>query len=167
MVSTTINMHYDTRTRIMRAALMRNTTQKEIILFLLQRLMRDVDKYRAGFWGVRYQVNIPKKGWHRYFVRFRREEYEYFTDLRKLCKRSVSFLVAIAAEEYLDEPIGQGEIKRYNYISFPGYSLARKAFDGIECWLRYWGPYTPPETVAALTELIRTTCHSHAYTIKR
>jgi hypothetical protein len=163
MVSTTINMHYDTRTRIMRAAHMRNTTQKEIVLFLLQRLMRDVEKYRAGFWGVRYQANTPKKGWHRYFVRFRKEEYEYFTDLRKLCKRSVAFLVAIAAEKYLEEPIGQVEKKRYNYISFPGYSLARNVFDGIECWLRYWGPYNPPETFAAPTELLRTTSLSQTH----
>jgi len=167
MVSTTINMHSNTREGIRRAARTRNTTQKEVIAYLLQRLMRDVDKYQAGFWGVRYQTDVPKKGWHRYFIRFREEEYEYFTDLRKLCKHSVAFLIAIAVENYLNESFEENNKARYNYCSFPGYSLAKKVINDIECWLRYWGPYQAHESGSLSVKLIGTTCPAQAGVINQ
>jgi hypothetical protein len=50
----------------------------------------------------------------------------------------VSYLVAIAAERYLDELLHE-ERNRHNYAMFTHYTIGQRAEGGTICWELYWG----------------------------
>jgi hypothetical protein len=98
---------------------------------------------------VRYQERDPLRQWHRFSISFRKDENEFFTDLRKLGKLSVSYLVAIAVEQYLDELLRKGT-KIHNYVRFNHYAIGQRNDGGIICWELYWGePPDPPKAAGA------------------
>ncbi len=89
---------------------------------------------------VKYQPDDVKKNWHCFHIRFREDEYEFFTDLRNVCKYSVSYLLAKAVALYLDE-IGDidGEKSVDNYRLFRNYVLHHEVVEGIISLHSYWG----------------------------
>ncbi|TAL34463.1 MAG: hypothetical protein EPN93_12130 [Spirochaetes bacterium] len=143
MVTTSINMAPATRDSIAGAAQRLGKTQHEIIVELLTRLMRDVHQLLGGFTGVRRQTGKPEGGWYCFCIRFNAEEYEYFTDMRKLCKKSVSLLVAIAVKKYMAELLAKENSELINYIRYKGSAVSFSNSDGIACWQLYWGTPSP------------------------
>jgi hypothetical protein len=121
-------------------------TRRDLVVMLLMKIMRDVDRFQGGFTLVRYQKRDPLKRWRCFSISFRTDEYEFFTDLRKLGKFSVSYLVAMAVERYLDELL-DGK-KRHNYFRFTHYTIGQRIENDILCWEFYWGD--PADTPKAL-----------------
>jgi hypothetical protein len=117
-------------------------TRREIVVMLLMKIMRDIEGFQGGFALVRYQERDPIKRWHCFSISFGKDENEFFTDLRKLTKFSVSYLVAIAVERYLDELFHDGE-NRHNYALFTHYAVGQRTEEGIVCWEFYWGDPDP------------------------
>jgi hypothetical protein len=111
--------------------------------------MRDIERLQGGFTLVRYQTRDNLKRWHCFSISLREDENEFFTDLRKLSKLSVSYLVAIAVERYLDELLKEGE-SRHNYTIFTHYAVGQRTEAGIICWELYWGD--PVDTPKAVTQ---------------
>jgi hypothetical protein len=75
--------------------------------------------------------------WRRVHVRFEADEYEYFLDLRKLMKMSLSLILSIAVDRHLDTMSKDTDKNRYrNYI------IIKESIDEITCWRMIWG-YPP------------------------
>jgi hypothetical protein len=117
-------------------------TRREVVIMLLRRIMCDIDRFEGGFTLVKYQPRDPLKQWHCFPITFRKGENEFVTDFRKLGKVSVSYLVAIAAERYLEELLKDKE-SRHNYVEFTHYAIGQRVEGGIICWELYWGDPGP------------------------
>jgi len=52
---------------------------------------------------IRYQKRGKNEVWRQLYLTLRPDEYEFFLDLRKVFKFSVSCLVTYAVEKYLEE----------------------------------------------------------------
>ena len=140
MVATTLNIHVDILTKITHAALKLRKSRKEIIILLLKRMMKDQRVLGGGFSTVKYQEDDEKEYWRTFHIRFREDDNEFFVDLRKISKFSVSCLLAIAVKRYLGtliEDLKNGNVD--NYSSFKNYVLRRDVVDGIISWHFYWG----------------------------
>lgn len=139
MVATTLNIHVDVLSKINHAAAKFRKSRKAIIVFLLKQLMMDRRVLSRGFTAVRYQQDDDKECWHTFHIRFREDDNEYFVDLRKFSKCSVSCLLAIAVNQYIDELL-LNEMKEVdNYPFMSNYVLLQDLVDGIICWRIYWG----------------------------
>ena len=89
---------------------------------------------------VEYQKRKKRGEWHTFHWYVREDDYEYFQDLRKLRKMSVSFILAYAVEKFLDTII-KGHYTDNN--RYRNYIITREVIDNIICWRFIWG--WPPD----------------------
>ena len=73
----------------------------------MQKLMSDSQKMLKSCSRVKYQERDVKENWHRLHVLMNEYEYEYYFDMRKFFKMSVSFILAYAVVKYLNEIINE------------------------------------------------------------
>ena len=138
MVATTINMHKDTLAKITNAAVRQKKSRHEIIIILLKRLLNDHEKIKHRFISIKYQSDDSSMMWHCFHIRFRPDEYEFFIDLRKLCKCSVSLLIAIAVNRYNNDLNTNDNKTVDKYQQFNKYILRKRFVDGIISWHIFW-----------------------------
>lgn len=141
MATTSINIHHKILQKINDLAVRLETSRRDIIIQLLMRIMRDHDRLRGNFQTVKYQSDDVRENWHCFHIRFKSDEYEFFIDLRKVCKCSVSLLVSLAVDLFMDELLYKKTMKKNvdNYALFKHYVLRRVIADGIISWQIYWG----------------------------
>ena len=140
MVITTLNIHVDVFSKITQSAALLEKSRKEVVVLLLMRIMKDHRLFVRGFSTVKYQRDDVKKNWHCFHIRLRGDEKEYFEDLRKLSKFSVSCLLAIAVKRYLEKILSdRGKKIVDNYTHFSNYVLHHEVVDGIISFHSYWG----------------------------
>ena len=139
MIYTTLNIHKGVFEKISAAAEKLNKSKREIIVLLLMKLMGDYNSFRFRFSAVAYQPDADEDSWHCFHINFREHEYEYFTDLRKLTKFSVSFLLRIAVYRYLDKLTESFDEPTDNYLMFKDYTVLHKDIDGFLVWTFIWG----------------------------
>lgn len=110
----------------------------KIISSLLRRLADDKAIIPEPWKRIQYQKRHPKNEWRRFHLYLREDEYEFFLDLRKFFKRSVSCLIAYAIDYYYDDinKIGREPCDNYPYKN---YILSRMVIEKITCWILYWG----------------------------
>ena len=84
---------------------------------------------------VRYQRRCEPDKWHVFHLQVRMDDYEYFLDLRKLLKMSVSLLLAYAVEKYLDK---QKVLNTDNYW-YKNYVIIKETINNTICWKFIWG----------------------------
>jgi hypothetical protein len=139
-IKTTVNIHTDTLNRLSRTAERTGVSQRDIISAYLRRFAND----RAGRpkpWSrVRYQGRDLKEKWQKVHLTLNQDEYEFFLDLRKVFKVSVSRCIAIALEIYENKGETAHPQKHHkdNY-PYKNYVFARFNIDGVVCWVFYWG----------------------------
>lgn len=102
-ISTTVCVYGDVLERINEIRAIRGMSRNDAVVMLLKRIMRAGAALAKTGTAVRYQKGVGRGEWHVVHVRFAREEYEFFTDLRKVYKMSVSLLLAYAAMDFLDD----------------------------------------------------------------
>ncbi len=85
---------------------------------------------------VQYQERRNQVEWQTVHVYFREDDYEYFLDLKKLLKMSVSLILAFAVEKYLDKLI-RGAITDNN--RYRNYLIIKEVIDNLICWRFIWG----------------------------
>lgn len=142
MVETTVNigaMEFDALSQAVSRA---GTTRNGLISVMLKRQAAGL-KGRGAAWGrVKYQDRRPDEEWRQIHVRLGSDEYEFFLDLRKVVKMSVSLMIAIAIIQYLDELTDKykGKIDSYRYHN---YAMSKIFIGDVTCWIFYWGipPY--------------------------
>lgn len=140
-IETTIHIQRNTLEMLERGAAITGRSRTLIIKMLMQRLMRDNQKMLQSHSRIRYQERDLKENWHRLHIVMSEYEYDYFLDMRKLYKMSVSLILAFAVRHYLDEVMNILLDKHQitdNYL-FRNYLLIKKIIDGVICWQIYWG----------------------------
>jgi hypothetical protein len=138
IIETTVNIDERVFNDLLSASMIAGVSTRDIISSLLKRLSRDHDKIVKSWKRVRYQKRTGNDAWKCLHVLLWPDEYEFFLDLRKVCKMSVSHLVAYAVAKYLDEVINC-LIKRPDNNRYKNYAIIRRVVDGIVCWTYYWG----------------------------
>ena len=137
-IDTTININPNIYGLISRAVVLTGYSKNQIISSLMRRIGDDHHTMIATWSRIRYQKRAGKKDWHQLHLTLRPDEYEFFLDLRKVFKFSVSCLVAYAVEKYLDEILKKLYKGDDNY-RYKNYMFQRIIVDGVVCWMLSWG----------------------------
>jgi hypothetical protein len=135
-METTLNIRTDISVKIAFAAQARGISRSQMIAILIKKVMDDISN--PGRMGklVQYQ-QIRKQGeWHTFHLYVREDDYEYFLDLRKLLKMSVSLILAYAVEKFLDKILKTNDTDKNR---FRNYTVIRDVIDDIICWKFIWG----------------------------
>ncbi|MBN2158672.1 MAG: hypothetical protein JW807_04700 [Spirochaetes bacterium] len=144
-METTLNVHDTILEIVNREADAAGVSRSKMIITLIKLAMDDIEN--AGRMGtmVRYQQRAEKEEWHRLHVSLRIDDYEYFLDLRKLLKMSISLILAYAVKRF----VGKMRNKRItdNY-QCKNYIIMREVIDNVICWKFYWG--FPPDPAKLL-----------------
>ena len=85
---------------------------------------------------VQYQKRRNQDEWYTFHLQVREDDYEYFLDLRKLLKMSVSLILAYAVEKYLDKLTKKNSTDNNRYRN---YVVIKDVVDNIICWKFIWG----------------------------
>ncbi len=139
MISTTYNLHCDVFNKITDLANRLNISRSKMIRRLLNQLMLNQNLRFNGFKSVNYQSDDDENNWHCFHIRLREDEYEFFNDLRKISKCSVSLLIAISLDQFFTTLHSENNLFVDNYTQCRHYVIIRDQVDGILCWYLYWG----------------------------
>jgi len=142
-IKTTLHLRRETETRISDAAAITGLNKSEIVVKIMRKLMRNEQAMMRLGNAVHYQAKAPGEEWCRMHLGLWAGEYESFIDTRKLFKWSVSFLVALAVEKYLDkvlEDLNGADTSRCsdNYL-YLHYAIVHKQMDDVVCWKLFRG----------------------------
>ncbi len=138
IMETTLYIGVDVLNKISVAAQKFGISRSEMIIIILKKMMDDIGDPSVFGNLVRYQGRRRPEDWHTFHITLRPDDYEYFIDLRKLLKSSVSMILTIAVKRYLKKCniIKKADNYRKNYV------LIKSFIDKITCWNLIWGyPY--------------------------
>ncbi len=135
-METTLNIRKDIMRKVAKAAKSYGISCSEMIVLLINRSTREISN--PGFPGrrVRYQARRKPADWCESHVKLRDDEYEYWQDLRKLMKMSVSLILANAVRKFLSKPF---KIYRADNCLCKNYIIAKEIIDNITIWKFIWG----------------------------
>jgi hypothetical protein len=135
-METTINVRTDISEKITLAARSRGISRSEMIVILIKKVMDDISS--PGRFGklVQYQDRRSPNEWQTFHVQVREDDYEYFLDLRKLLKMSVSLILAYAVEKFMDRLMKRAYTDNNRYRN---YIVIKDVVDNIICWKLIWG----------------------------
>jgi hypothetical protein len=147
LIKTTIYMHNEILRKINEIVQNNKKARGNLITLLLKRAMQDNKRLMKRHGSIKYQESDKPKQWKTIHVKFNEDDYEYFIDMRKLYKMSVSLILAYAVRNYFFEMANKLKRKLLSGNYFPnGYFFNRELVDGIVCWRLYWGfPNNPKE----------------------
>ncbi|MCP4130433.1 MAG: hypothetical protein GY754_05580 [bacterium] len=152
LIKTTINFRIPVLEKINAAAESLGISRSKIIVRLLKMVMNEKNFTVEMCRAVQYQYPDPDPdNWHKFHISLNENDYEFFIDLRKLLKKSVSHLVAYAVEEYLDTVLGltPEDPERTDSYRFKHYVISPSEVHGVISWQLFWGL---PEKTAELLE---------------
>ena len=135
-METTLNIRTDISEKITLAARSRDISRSEMIVILIKKVMDDISNPGRIGKLVQYQDRRDPDEWHTFHLYVREDDYEYFLDLRKLLKMSVSLILAYAVEKFLDK-LMKRNITDNN--RFRNYVIIKDVIDNIICWRFIWG----------------------------
>jgi hypothetical protein len=136
MMKTTLNIHIDVMKKITFAAQKQGISHSEMIVMLLNKSMDEMQNRDRIGRLVQYQQRDSPDKWHPFHIRWKWDEYEFFQDMRKLLKMSVSLILAYAVEKFLDKVMKKNKSDNNH---FHNYILAKEVIDGIIIWKLIWG----------------------------
>lgn len=139
MAATTINVHKDILRIITLAALRSGRSRRAIIIEVLMKMMHDLDRRIFKQTTMQYQTTQKKDLWHCFHIWFDEDEYEYFNDLKKITKCSLSLLIALAVKKYIDRNGADRGSQRTTYPPYDHYVMVTEIIDGITSWRYFWG----------------------------
>jgi hypothetical protein len=135
-METTLNIRADILEQIAGAALDRGISCSDMVHFLIQKTAKDIAKPKCIGRMVRYQDRRKPEEWHIFHIQLREDTYEYWLDLRKLLKLSVSLILANAVKKYLNKLLQKNNTD--NYL-FKNYIIVKEIMDNIIIWKFIWG----------------------------
>jgi hypothetical protein len=144
-IETTMYVHINLMQKLNNGANATGRCITSIIKLLMQRVMEDNQKLLKSCSRVKYQERDVKENWHRLHLVLNEYEYEYYLDMRKFFKMSVSFILAYAVRRYLDEilcELHNGNKNTDNYC-YKNYIFVKNVIGKVICWKIYWG--VPPK----------------------
>ncbi len=109
----------------------------EVVTLLLRKILKD-GKYSARkFRAVKYQEIDPDKNWDTLTVYFEDVDYEFFTDMRKFFKESVSLLLSKAIDLFLDTILTEVKEILLNYAN-SDWDIRKDDVEIGVIWSIYW-----------------------------
>ncbi len=147
-IETTINIKSMIMERIISASEVMNISMNRIITLLIIRMVHNRLLKLKMFTSVKYQDTGKDIKWHRLHVSLNTDVYEKALDLRKVLKMSVSFIIAKAVENILNDIINDflKTNKTDNY--FRNYVFIPKYHDGVLYFTIFW-QYSPERIIGA------------------
>jgi hypothetical protein len=136
MIETTISIHSTILEKINHAALLMDISRSQIIIQLIKKEMNNAQNHTIQGKRIQYQDRDCRKNWHTFHLQIRPDDYEYFLDLRKLFKMSVSRILAIAVGKYLKKNMKKMITDNYLYKN---YMIIKEVIDDVICWKLLWG----------------------------
>ncbi len=127
-------------------------SRSKLVILLLKRVMKDHTALVCYDRAVRYQARKPVGARKRFHITVDLREYEFFIDMRKLFKLSVSFLITFAVRAHLDELVTKMADDKYDEYSdnypYHHYLIIPEKVDSAICWKIYWGiPENPNKLI--------------------
>ena len=117
--------------------------RSKIIKLLFARTLKDNHKLIKSNHGIVYQDSDDNNEWHKFHIIYRIDEYEYYLDMRKLFKMSLSRILAYAVENYLKEIVqklsDENREKFTDNYPLKNYITIKDMTTGVVCWKLYWG----------------------------
>lgn len=144
-IETTVLIKTELLQKLTKASIMTGKSRGFIISALLRRYADDNTRCSVQWSRVRYQARDDEKSWHRLHLILNPDEYEFYLDLRKVFKRSVSACIADAIVMYLDMMVCKLKNDTDNY-RYKNYSFSRVILDDVVCWILSWGVPRKPLT---------------------
>ena len=136
MIETTLNIHVESLEMINNISDVYNISRNRVIKNLLKKVMyRELNSFSFNR-CVKYQDSDSKEKWHKFHITLDVDEYEFFIDLRKFFKMSVSAIVSYAVKKYYKEVIKSNRTD--NYL-FKNYIIIKETINNIISWRIYWG----------------------------
>jgi hypothetical protein len=118
-------------------------SRSKLVVLLLKRVMKDHAALVRYDCSVKYQERKPVIKRKRIHVGVELRDYEFFIDMRKLFKLSVSFLIAYAVKMHLEELLRKMSDPGYDEYAdnypYQHYFIIPEKVDSAICWKIYWG----------------------------
>jgi len=135
---TTINIDPALLKLLSKASESLSTSRVNMIAILIYFMSRKPHRNLEQKIGIEYQPRSQNTEWHVFHLRLKRAEYNFYQDMRTICKMSISYIIAYALENHLDEIMKRltGDITRYRLC---GYAIIQHTIGNITCWAKYWG----------------------------
>lgn len=108
-----------------------------IIILLKKNSIHNAELGRAWI-RIRYQPRQKERKCTRIHIRLSPAEYEFILDLRRVHKRSVSFLISLSADKYLNDILNRNSRTDDNN-RINAYTFSKIFIDGATCWMHIWG----------------------------
>ena len=137
LIKTTLYINKSILETLNKSSAIIGINKTKIIKLLMQRVMKDNQRLLKSYSRVKYQERDIKENWHRLHIVLNEYEYEYYLDMRKFFKMSVSFILAYAVMRYLDEVLKRN--KSADNYCYQNYIFMKEVVNGIICWQIYWG----------------------------
>ena len=136
--ATTINIDLPNLKRLTGASIALSTSRTALISVILKYMSRKPLKHFEAKLGIEYQPRSLDHQWHVFHLRLSRDEYDFFQDMRRICKMSISYIIAFAIQNYLNEIIKlfRGKVDSYRYHN---YAIMQINIGDVICWAIYWG----------------------------
>lgn len=140
-IHTTVNLSREHATILNESAVKLRVSRSKLVVLLLRKLLVNLKKRKCNFTSVQYQKNAGHNGWKKVHVFFEPVDYEVFTDMRNYYKWSVSALLAMAIDRYLDEILEGGKEnfeKNFDKYLIHDYNCDGKLDRTDFCWHITW-----------------------------
>ena len=135
-METTLNIHREIFNQITEAAQVRSISCSEMISYLLKEVIGETSEHGRLGSTVRYQKRHHPCDWHKFHAKVEEDMYEYWQDLRRLLKRSVSLILALAVKKYLSKLMKEKNADNYR---FTYYLIKKKVVNNAIIWKFIWG----------------------------
>ena len=134
MIETTLYIGKKTWEHIEIIARRTGKTKQAIVIWALHRFSIDSDSQSFSWSRIKYQQRSPHASWSQIHLRLTPSDYEFFLDIRKIFKSSVSRLVAMAVKKYIREIIRNKRMMSNNY-GIKNYVFSRINIYGVRTWV--------------------------------
>jgi len=137
MIKSSVNINIGKLSLLENFSKINEVSINEVVTLLLRKIMED-GKYSAKkFRAVKYQKIDPDKNWDTLTVYFEDVDYEFFTDMRKFFKESVSLLLSKAIELFLNTILSEVKEILLNYAD-SDWDISMDDIETGTIWTIFW-----------------------------
>lgn len=146
MFETSINIDKEVHAKITEIAQKLGITRSRLVAMLLERYAEKEKAPVLSRGTVEYQKSREKEKWRKLHVVLPSFVHDFFDDVRKLWKLSVSFLVALAVEKFLND-MDESAIASFTDNYWHGaHTIIQFRQNGLQYIVCCWGiPEKPPQ----------------------
>lgn len=124
--------------KLAKAASRTGLNMQDLIIQAMYKYVKDYKKIQVANGLVQYQPVDKSENWRIFRVALAIKDYELFTDMRKVMKKSVSYLVALAIKKYLNKIVSELLKRIFNFADLIYDSKGKRLGKQIRNWIFTW-----------------------------